>query len=417
MSAIHKLTDKSVQVKRGPGLTGDGGGLYIKESESGSKSWVFRYRNRFNAKQHQMGLGAYGPKDVCLAEARDKAAFCRAQLREGLDPLQEKKRQRGQVLAGQEPIPTFKECSAQYIESRSAGWKNPKSKQQWTNTLKTYADPVIGDLPVNMVSDDHVFRILDAIWLTKNDTASKLKGRIKHVLLWAEAHGHRTGPNPARDDGPLSVKLLKPGSIKSKKHSPSLPYPQLFKFLTELKQQKGIAAKALNFKIVTATRTREILGAKWPEFDLDTRVWTIPGERMKAGIKHRVALSEVAVEILEQQKVFGDIFVFPGLREGKPLSNMSMRMLLRRMNDYFDSDGRLIVPHGFRSTFKTWATEQTNYPRQVVEFALAHVNKDTTEAAYLHSDLLQKRVPLMQKWADYGTTEPSSGNVLLLNTA
>ena len=210
---------------------------------------------------------------------------------------------------------------------------------------------------------------------------------------------------------------MKPSSVKKVEHHPSLPYPQLFDFLTELKQQKGIAAKALHFKIVTATRSGEVFGAKWPEFDLDTRVWTIPGERMKAGIRHRIALSDVAIEILEQQRELGDAYVFPGLREGKPLSDMSMRMLLRRMNDYFDADGRLIVPHGFRSTFKTWATEQTNYPSKVVEFAMAHVNKDTTEAAYLHSDLLQKRVPLMQMWADYGTTEPSSGNVLLLNTA
>ena len=378
--------------------------LYIRVSDGGNKRWIFRWRK--DGKLRDMGLGSYGPKadQVSLAEARKLAEKYRAVVKQGKDPIIERDR----ALAANAPdkVPTFTECRKAYITAHSPGWSNPKHVQQWTNTLKTYAEPTMGKLPVNLINDEHVFAVLDAIWLTKTETAVRLRGRIEKVLAWAEAKGYRKGlANPARRNGPLSVALPAPSKIRKVKHHKSLPYPALNPFINELRDQKGIAPRALEFSILTATRTGEIIGAEWSEVDFDSAVWTIPAERMKANKAHRVPLTDAALKVLKEQQELHDKWVFPGTREGKHLSNMAMLELLKGMEKDF-------TVHGFRSTFKNWAAERTNFPRQVVEFALAHVNRDTTEAAYLHSDLLEKRAPLMDQWAKHVNRTPPKGNIV-----
>jgi len=383
--------------------------LYIRASDSGTKRWVFRWRK--DGKLRDMGLGSYGKAEdqVSLAEARQLAAKYRAVVKQGKDPIIERDRE----LASNAPdkVPTFADCREQYIKAHSPSWSNPKHRQQWENTRKTYAEPLIGKLPVNQVDDDHVFSVLDAIWLTKTETAVRLRGRIEKVLAWAEAKGYRKGlPNPARRNGPLAVSLPKPSKIKKVKHHKSLTYPNVNAFIKDLRKQKGVSARAMEFTILTAARTGEVIGAQWSEIDFDSRVWTIPAERMKANKDHRVPLSDAAMKIISGQQGLHETWIFPGVRKGKHLSNTAMLELLKGMEKDF-------TVHGFRSTFKNWAAEQTNFPRQVVEFALAHVNKDTTESAYLHSDLLEKRVPLMDRWAKYCQTKAAKGSVTQIHTA
>ena len=382
--------------------------LYIRVSDTGAKRWVFRWRK--DGKLRDMGLGSYGKAadQVTLADARQLAAKYRAFVKEGKDPIIERDREK--AANSPDDVPTFSGCREAYIKAHAPAWSNPKHAQQWTNTLKTYAEPVIGKLPVNLVDDDHVYSILDAIWLDKTETAVRLRGRIERVLAWAEAKGYRKGlPNPARRDGPLAIALPKPSKIKKVQHHKSLPYPELNPFMKELRQQNGVAASALEFTILCCARTGETIGAEWSEFDLDTKVWTVPAERMKAKKPHRVPLSEAAIKVVEAQQGQDEKWVFPGLREGKHLSNMAMLSLLKDM-------GKDFTVHGFRSSFKNWAAERTNFPRQVVEFAMAHVNKDTTEAAYLHSDLLEKRLPLMDKWAKHCNTKPIKATVTKLKS-
>jgi len=380
--------------------------LYIRGSVSGSKRWVFRWRK--DGKLRDMGLGSYGKAadQVSLAEARQLAVKYRAIVKAGKDPIHE----RDMELASNAPdqVPSFTECREQYIKTHAPSWSNPKHRQQWENTLKTYAEPVLGKLPVNLIGDDHVFDVLDAIWLEKTETAVRVRGRMEKVLAWAEAKGYRKGlPNPARRDGPLAHRLPAASKVKKVQHHKSLAYPELNPFIKELRKQSGVAAKALEFTILTAARTGEVIGAEWSEFDLDTGVWTVPAERMKANKPHRVPLSDPALKIVTAQQGQHETWVFPGAREGKHLSNMAMLEMLKGMSKDF-------TVHGFRASFKNWAAEQTNFPRQVVEFALAHVNKDTTEAAYLHSDLLEKRVPLMDQWEKHVNRKPPKGNVVAI---
>nr|WP_254846014.1 site-specific integrase [Xanthomonas axonopodis] len=277
--------------------------------------------------------------------------------------------------------------------------KNDKHKAQWRSTLETYAYPYIGDLDVKQIDTPHVLAALDPIWITKNETASRVRGRIERVLAWATVSGHRTGDNPARWRGHLSEALAAPAQAKKVEHHAALPYAELPAFLSALEGQIGIGANALRFAILTATRTGEVIGARWDEFDLEENVWTIPVERMKAGKEHRVPLSSAALEILSAMRNFatesGDGFVFPGAKNGSPLSNMAMLATLKRM-------GRTdITAHGFRSTFRDWAGQETHHPREVIEHALAHQLKSKTEAAYARGDLLRKRRALMDDWATY----------------
>jgi integrase len=306
---------------------------------------------------------------------------------------------------------TFKDCAERYIEAHRPGWKNPKHAKQWPSTLEDYVYPVFGPIPVQAVDVGLVMKALEPIWKTKPETASRVRGRIESILDWATARGYRQGENPARWRGHLDKLLPARGKVQKVKHHAALPYGEMGDFVAELRGQEGVAARALEFLILTATRTGEVIGARWDEFDLAKKVWTVPGERMKAGKEHRVPLSERALAIIEEMKGQGvndHPFLFPGGRPGKPLSNMAMLKLLQRM------DRGDLTAHGFRSTFRDWAAEMTHFPTEVAEMALAHTVSDKVEAAYRRGDLFQKRRELMEAWARYCEPKPGSNVVPLV---
>lgn len=341
-----------------------------------------------------MGLGAY--PDVAMARARERRDECRAMLAEGLDPIEARQAKMRTAQSSAARAVTFKDEAEAYIESHRAGWKNAKHADQWTNTLQTYAYPFIGKQLVNEVDTALVMKCLQPIWTTKTETASRVRGRIEAVLDYATALKHRSGDNPARWRGHLDNLLAKPSKVTKTENHPALPYARVGEFMKKLRAEPGTAARALEFIILTAVRTSEAINAEWPEIDLDAAVWVVPPERMKAAREHRVPLSSAAVKLLRAMLALRDgPFVFPGAKEGRPLSNMACLMLLERMG-YDD-----ITVHGFRSTFRDWTAEQTNFPREVAEMALAHTIKDAVEAAYRRGDLFEKRTKLMQGWADY----------------
>lgn len=390
---VKRLNAKKVEHARKPGYYPDGANLYLQVSDSGSKSWIFRYT--INGRERQMGLGSL--LKVSLTDARKSAQEARDQLGEGKDPLEEERAKELAKKLTTARSMTFAECAENYIKSHRADWKNPKHIDQWKNTLETYANPILGKLPVADVDIPLVVKVLEPIWTTKPETASRVRGRIERVLAWATVAGFRKGDNPARWTGNLDEMLPELKKKSRVKHHASLPYSEVGAFLQELRKQEGLAARALEFCILTAARTGEVIGARRSEFDLDNALWTIPGERMKAGRPHRVPLSPRAVELVretEGEQVF-------------PLSNMAMLALLDRM-------GKEITVHGFRSSFRVWGAEQTNYPREVLEAALAHVIGDETEAAYMRSDLFLKRRRLMEEWARY-CERTETGKVLPLN--
>ncbi len=389
---IHKLKALAVEKLKEPGLYGDGGSLYLQITKAGVKSWLFRYMR--NGKARGMGLGP--THTVTLAEARAKAHKCRAMLLDDVDPLDSKEQKNQTRLLEESRVKTFEECALAYIDAHKAGWKNVKHTEQWANTLKTYAYPVIGSLSVAKVDVALVKQILEPIWTTKTETASRIRGRIESILDWATVHGYRTGENPARWRGHLDKLLPRQSKIAKVRHHPALPYAEVSAFLKSLRAEEGIVPAALEFLILTATRTSEAIGATWDEIDLDAGIWTIPADRMKAGRPHRVPLCVPALAILARVKVFeSGRYVFTGRQVTKPLSNMAMLQLLKRMgrND--------LTAHGFRSTFRDWAAECTNHPREVAEASLAHALKDKTEAAYQRGDFFEKRTRLMVDWANY----------------
>lgn len=351
-----------------------------------------------------MGLGPY--PDVTLQAARDKAAECRAMVREGVDPIENRKLTRARTIADQGKFVTFKDAAGQYIKANEAGWSNHKHGQQWRNTLATYAYPTIGSLPVNVIETTHVQKILTPIWTEKLETAKRVRARIEAVLDAVKVQGLRDGENPARWKGHLDKILPKPSKVRTVKHHAALPYSEIGAFIVILHERVAVAAKALEFAILTAARTGEVIGATWAEMDLQARVWTIPADRMKAGKAHRVPLSDRSMVILQQlHEARIDESVFPGQRSGG-MSNMAMLSLLHRMGR------RDLTVHGFRSSFRDWAAETTAHPRDVVEMALAHSLESKTEAAYRRGDLFEKRRTLMNDWAGYcDRPETAFGNV------
>ncbi|TPG88185.1 site-specific integrase [Pseudomonas caspiana] len=403
-SLTTKTVEKIVRTAL-PGLTNDGDGLYLKISRTGSASWIFRFK--LAGRSRDMGLGRH--PEVSLAAARDKAADARRLSRVGIDPLQnrddelerqqaEKETERLALEAAKVKATNFKEVAADYIATHRAGWKNPKHTQQWENTLATYAFKVIGNLPAHQVGIEHVLKILTPIWAKKPETANRLRNRIELVLDAAKARGLRDGENPARWRGHLD-KLLPPRKkIHTVKHHPAMSWAELPDFMVKIGESEDLSFKALRFTILTACRTSEVLGATWAEVDLAAGVWTIPASRMKAGREHRVPLSSVASELIASlPRIVGNNYLFPGARRKRPLSNMAMLMALRRM-------GRDdVTTHGFRSTFRDWASEVTHHPREVCEQALAHVVESAVEAAYRRGDLFEKRQRLMDDWAAYTT--------------
>jgi integrase len=385
----NRLSAKAVQAKRAPGYYADGAGLYLQISDTGTKSWIFRYV--LHGRAREMGLGAL--HTFSLAEARERATAQRKLLADGVDPIDHRDAGRAALMAEQGRERTFADCAAAYVKAHRASWKNAKHAEQWTATLDTYCAS-FARLPVSKVDTPHVLKALEPIWTEKAETASRLRARIERVLAWATVSGYRKGDNPARWRGHLDELLPKIERRKRVKHHPALPYPQLGEFIQELRAEEGTPARALEFAILTAARTSEVLGAKPAEFDLQAAVWTIPAERMKSHRRHKVPLSAQAVAIVREALKAGGEYVFPGRFDDTPLSNMAMLQLTRRMRAG-------VVPHGFRSTFRTWAAEQTNYARDVCEMALAHVIGDQTEAAYQRGDLFEKRRRLMAEWARF----------------
>lgn len=394
------LTVKTVEHKKEPGYYADGNNLYLRVTNNLTKSWAFIYKR--NGKRTEIGLGSVD--DITLDDARngkegkDGAYQLNALLKSGADPLGEKQRQANEDKAQRAKFMTFNQCADAYINAHRAGWKNPKHIQQWQNTLSQYAFPVFGDLDVKAIDTGLITKCLEPIWLTKNETAGRVRGRIESILDWATVHEYRNGVNPARWRGHLDKLLAKPSKVQKTEHHKALPYMEINGFIGQLRQQDGIAAKCLEFTILTAARTGETIGAVWDEIDLTAKTWTIPAVRMKAEREHRVSLSSHAITILtEMAAIRTNDYVFPSNKKG--LSNMAMLAVLKRM-DRVD-----ITVHGFRSTFRDWAAESTAYPGEVVEMALAHAIKNLTEAAYRRGDLLEKRSRLMEEWARYCNTQ------------
>lgn len=399
--AVKKLTQ--------PGLHFVGGvaGLALQITPSGARAWTLRAS--IGGRRRDMGLGAY--KEVSLAEARDKARRARELIRQGVDPIESQRAAQSALRAASASALTFKETAKAYMSTHEAGWKNAKHGQQWRNTLEQYAYPVMGDLLVRDVQKEHVLAALRPIWNEKNETASRLRGRIELVLSYAMQAGYRPeGLNPARWRGGLDKLLPAPGKVAKSEHHPALPVAQVGAFMGRLRAAHGMGARALEFAILTAARSGEVRLATWAEIDMDAKVWTVPASRMKAGKEHRVPLSDVAVELLKAlPRMAGVDFVFPAPRGGV-LSDMTLSAVMRRMDVP-------AVPHGFRSTFRDWAAERTNYPREAAEMALAHTIENRVEAAYRRGDLFEKRRAMMSAWAAFLAKPEASAAILRLTVA
>ena len=405
---MGKLNAAKLRTLTRPGAFGDGAGLYLQVRGAEQRSWLYRFK--LHGKPHLMGLGALA--DVSLAEARDAAAAARKLVRQGTDPIARRRAERTEAAA-RAGLNTFAEVADAYIAAHAASWRNAKHRQQWRNTLDTYARPVLGNLGVAMVDTGAVMRVLEPIWREKPETASRLRGRIQAVLDYATARGWRTGDNPARWRGHMDNLLPSRSKIARVEHHAALPWREIGAFMADLAKQEGVGALALRFAILTAARTGEVIGACWPEIDMATGVWIVPAQRMKAGREHRVPLSEAALDVLRQAAMLAmkqepASFVFPGGKAGKPLSSMALLMLLRRM------ERGDLTAHGFRSTFRDWCAEATNYPREVAEAALAHTLRDRTEAAYQRGDLMEKRRRLMAEWAGFCAKQMPAGQVVQL---
>lgn len=389
MAVVGKLSARKVQTAK-PGKIGDGGGLWLTVMPNNSRFWSFRYRMP-GGRPREMGLGSEDA--VSLQEARESAREQRRLMRAGIDPMAHrdaaKAEQRGMMFA---------DVAALYLEAHSDTWKNEKHRKQWRSTLDTYVLSKLGSLPVNAIGPGDVLAVLEPVWRSKPETASRVRGRIEAILDYAAARHWRTGDNPARWSGHLDQLLPERSSVRRVVHHPALPWRDLPGFMTDLAKQPGTAARALAFAILTGARTGEAIGASWSEIDLVQRLWTVPAERMKAGREHRSPLSDAAIAILTEMQIYrrrDTDPLFPSPRPGKPLSNMAMSAVLKRM-------GRAgLTVHGFRSSFRDWASEATNYDRAVAEMALAHSIGDKVELAYRRGSLLEKRRRLMADWAAY----------------
>lgn len=397
-----------------PGMHCDGAGLYLRVAPPSATSWVLRYM--LDGKARTMGLGPY--PEIDLKEARARALEARKLKADGIDPIDTRKADRQAKRIADSRAMTFRQCAEAYIASQRDGWRNAKHAAQWASTLKTYAYPLIGELPVAAIDAGLVMQVLEQevgpperrarLWVAKNETASRLRGRMESILGWAAARQLRSADNPARWKGQLSHHLPPRSRVTKVEHHAALPYREVANFMRLVRLQHCMAAKALEFAILTAVRTGEALGATWDEFDLVGKVWIVPASRMKAGREHRVPLSKPAIEVLtalgpgEDEEPIGP-YVFAGAKPGKPLSNMAMLMLLKRL------DRADLTVHGFRSTFRDWVAEATDHPADIAEMALAHTISNKVEAAYRRGDLYLKRVQLMADWASYCDAPPKPG--------
>jgi len=376
--------------------------------KTGGRFWVFRYRVT-GTKTREAGLGRAGESRNCvrLAEAREKATVLFRQVKAGVDPLTARDAALAASKAAQLDAAikgiTFDEAARRYIDAHASSWGNPKHAGQWATTMATYANPVLGDIPVSEIGTAHVLAAVEPIWATKSETASRVRGRIETVLDFAKARGWRSGENPAAWKGHLSLTLPARSKVAKVKHHAALAWAEVGTFMADLQIQNGIGARALRFAILTAARSGEVRGARWHEIDLVGATWTIPAERMKAAREHRVPLTQQALVVLAEMLAARKsddpaALVFPGQSGGRPLSDMSLTAVLRRMGrgDF--------TAHGFRSTFKDWAAESTAYPAELSEMALAHTIGSKVEAAYRRGDLFEKRRRLMADWGHFCST-------------
>jgi integrase len=401
------LTAKRVEQLKEPGRYSDGHGLVLQVQLGANgitKSWLFRYQ--INGRERWLGLGPL--HTVGLAEARQRARAARLQLLDGIDPVQAKRDVKAAAELAKAKTVTFAEAANSYFDQHADKWTNRKHRQQWLNTMKVYVWPVIGRLAVAAIDVGLVLKCLEPIWKTKTATASKVRGRIEDVLDWATVRGYRQGDNPARWRGHLDQVLPARREIKREVHHPALPYAEVPAFMAALRERQGVAARALEFCILTAARSGEVRGARWSEFDLDAATWTVPEGRTKTGKQHRVPLPDAVVALLRALPTEeGNPFVFIGSR-GAGLSHMALDKALKRIRD----NG--VTVHGFRSTFRDWAAERTAFPHHVCEQALGHSVGSAVEKAYRRGDLYDKRKKLMQAWADYCATMKPAGEVVSL---
>lgn len=403
MRALERLS--AAKIPHLPeGRYSDGGGLYLCK-DRGRSSWMFRYRSRATGKLRDKGLGPLSY--VSLSQARKFAQACRLQLLDGIDPIDAKReRIQAQRVATSKAV-TFGKCAERYIETHRAGWRNPKHAAQWTATLNTYAAPLLA-LPVNAIDTGLVLKCLEPEWSTKHETMTRVRQRIEAVMDWATARKYRSGENPARWRGHLDKLLPTIAKKKRVKHRPALPYADAGKFMAKLRKREGMGARCLELQILTATRPGEAAGAQWAEIDLDAKVWTIPPQRMKASVEHRIPLSDAAVSMLKALPRIDDN-VFPGVK-GNPITTAAALELVKDLHAG-------IVPHGFRSTFRDWAGDCTAFAREIIEAALAHTIKNDAEAAYRRGDAFRKRTKLMVAWADYCATVSRAASVTPIKRA
>jgi hypothetical protein len=360
-----------------------------------------------------MGLGPVSVRR--LAEARSIVTGYRSRLLDGIDPIDDRDTLRAKNRIDRAKLVTFDQAAAACIEAKAPEWTNTKHSMQWTNTLATYASPAIGSLPINLITTEVIYQLLQPIWLKKTETATRVRQRIEVVWDWAKARGYCDGENPARLKGALGELLPKAQKVKRVVHHPALPYQQISHFVTDLRNRGGPGPLAFELLILTATRTSEVTAAQWGEFDLNNNVWTIPGERMKAGKEHRVPLSPRAIQILGALRGTGSIkYVFPGhsIAKGGHLSNGVFLAIMKKLPQYCE-----YTPHGFRSTFRDWASETTGFANETIELALANVIVNKTEAAYRRQDQLEKRRKLMELWEMYLSTPNQTATVTALTKA
>jgi integrase len=404
---LNRLTNKFVESKHQPGMYADGGSLYLRVAESGSKQWIFRYAA--NGRLRDMGLGAVAPRGFTLAQAREKAREARLLRLEGIDPIAHKQARKAALMAADAKAMTFRQCAEGFIKDNEKEWTNAAHHRQWTSTLSTYVYPIIGDLPVAAIDTPLVLKVVKPLWGHKTETASRVRGRIEAILGWATVHHYRSGDNPARWQGLLEHALPAKAKVAKTQHHIALPYTQVGDFMGNLRRDTSAAASCLEFIVLTAARLAEATGAMWSEINLDARTWTVPAGRMKGGREHKVPLSDAAMAVLEAMRaVRMSDFVFPGMREGQSVGSRTIQDLVKQI-------GGEITVHGFRSSFRDWAAERTNFPREVAEMALAHAIPSAVEAAYRRGDLFDKRKKLMDAWSAYcAKVETDAGKVVAL---
>jgi integrase len=401
---LNRLTAMKVAKAKRPGLLSDGGGLYLRIAPGGSKQFIFRYA--MNGRLRDMGLGP--THTLSLEQARERARDARLLRLDGLDPIEAKRARMAALQAADAKAMTFRQCAEGFIKDNEKEWKNAAHHKQWTSTLATYVYPTLGDIPVAAIDTPLVLSVLKPIWTDKTETASRVRGRIEAILGWATVHHYRSGDNPARWQGLLEHALPARSKVAKTEHHAALPYAEIAAFMARLRQDTSAAARCLEFIVLTGARLAEAAEAMWSEIDFAGRTWTIPANRMKGGREHKVPLSNAAMTVLEAMRTMRTCdFVFHGMRAGQPVGARTIQELVRQL-------GGEITTHGFRSCFRDWAAERTNFPREVAEMALAHAIPSAVEAAYRRGDLFEKRRRLMDSWAEFCGKPNASGKVVAL---